>query len=134
MYGNKNLVLSIFWIVLGVILTALSIAEVLEPSTYSGFGGALIGVGALQVIKNLKYRNNPEYKEEIDTQTNDERNKYIRMKSWSWTGYILVLGSGICSVIAMIFGNHELQMYLSYTVCVIITVYWVTYIIMNKKY
>ena len=79
MNNNRRLVLSIFWVVLGLVLVVLSIAEVLDSSVYAGMGGALTAVGALQVIRNLRYRGNEEYREKVDTEVNDERNRFLRM-------------------------------------------------------
>ena len=113
MYNNKRLALSIFWVVLGVTLVGLSFAEVLDSSLYSGMGGALAAVGILQIIKNLKYRNNPVYREKVDTEVSDERNRFLRMKSWSWAGYIVVLVESIGVIVAMVLGQHMIQLILS---------------------
>ena len=51
----------------------LSIAEVLDSSLYSGMGGALTAVGILQTIWHIRYRNDPAYREKIDTEIHDER-------------------------------------------------------------
>ena len=134
MYNNKRLVLSIFWAVLGVVLIGLSIAEVLDSSLYSGMGGALTAVGALQIIRNLRYRKDDDYREKIDTEMSDERNSFLRMKSWAWTGYIVVLTEGIGVIAAMILGQHMIRQILSYSVCLILVVYWITYMILSRKY
>ena len=134
MYNNKRLALSIFWVVLGVTLVGLSFAEVLDSSLYSGMGGALAAVGILQIIKNLKYRNNPVYREKVDTEVSDERNRFLRKKSWSWAGYIVVLVEGVGVIVAMVLGQHMIQMILSYSVCLIVFVYWLSYLILRQKY
>lgn len=133
-YNNRKLILSIFWMILGAVLLGLSIAGVLDSSMYAGMGGALIAVGALQVARNLRYRKDPEYREKIDTEANDERNSFLRMKSWSWTGYIVVLAEGFGSVAAMVLGKRELQLTLAYSVWLILVIYWVTYLVLSKKY
>ncbi len=133
-YDNKKLALSIFWIVLGAALIALSAAEVLDSSVYSGMGGALMAVGALRLSRILKYRRDPAYREKVDTEAKDERNSFLRMKSWAWTGYILVIGEALGAVIAMILGRRELQLMLSYSVCLMLMVYWVTYLVLSRKY
>lgn len=133
-YNNKKLLLSIFWMILGAVLLGLSIAEVLDSSMYAGMGGALIAVGALQIARNLRYRKDPEYREKIDTEANDERNSFLRMKSWSWTGYIVVLAEGFGSVAAMVLGKRELQLTLAYSVWLILVVYWISFFIISKKY
>lgn len=133
-YNNKRLALSIMWIVLGAVLLVLSFAEVLDASSYAGMGGALMAVGALQVVKNVRYRSNPLYREQIDTQLTDERIEYLRMKSWSWAGVAIVIGEAIASVIAMVLGNETLQLAFSYNVCLMLVVYFVCYAIVSRKY
>ncbi|MCR5704218.1 MAG: hypothetical protein K6G85_06310 [Eubacterium sp.] len=134
MYNNKRLALSIFWIVLGVVLLGLSVAEVIESTYYGGMGGGFIAVGILQVMRNLKYRRDPEYREKIDVEVSDERNKYLRMQSWSWAGYIMVIGLAISSVIAMILGQEQVQLTLMYSMCALLMVYTISYYILSRKY
>ncbi len=133
-YNNKRLVLSIFWIILGAVLIWLSIAEVVDSTYWSGMGGALVAVGVLQVIRNLRYRNNTEYQEKLDIEYGDERNKYLRMMSWAWTGYIVVLIEAIGVVVALIMGQHTIQVILAYSVCLIVGIYWIVYMILKRKY
>jgi hypothetical protein len=134
MYDNKRLALSIFWVVAGIALVVLSVMEVLDSSLYAGMGGGLAVVGVFQIVRNLKYRTNAEYREKVDVEVNDERNKYLRMKSWSWAGYITVLVEAIGVVVAMITGNHQLQVTLAYSVCLITFSYWAAYMVLSRKY
>ena len=132
-YNNRRLALSIFWVILGAALVALSAAGVLDSSLYSGMGGALIVVGILQVARNMKYRRDPDYREKIDTE-NDERGKFLRMKSWSWAGYLVVLIEGVGVIVAMVLGEHTVQLILSYSVCLILCLYWIAYLVLSRKY
>lgn len=134
MYDNKRLALSIFWVVAGIALVVLSVMEVLDSSLYAGMGGGLAVVGVFQIVRNLKYRTNAEYREKVDVEVNDERNKYLRMKSWSWAGYITVLVEAIGVVVAMITGNHQLQITLAYSVCLITFSFWAAYMVLSRKY
>lgn len=133
-YNNRKLALSIFWVVVGVTLIVLSVTEVLTDSVYAGMGGALTAVGAMQVLRNLRYRKDAEYREKLDTEFSDERNRYLRMKSWSWAGYITVLVEAVGAVVALVMGERTIQLVLSYSVCLLIFAYWVAYVILNKKY
>ncbi len=133
-YNGKKLALSIFWAVLGLVLVVLSVTEVLDSSIYSGMGGALMAVGILQIIRNVKYRTDADYREKIDTEANDERNRFLRMKSWSWAGYITILIEGLGVVAAMLLGQHTVQLVLSYSVCLILLVYWISYLVLGRKY
>ena len=89
-YNNRRLALNIFWIILGAVLLALSVAEVLD-SIFAGMGGALMAVGALWLARSIRYRKDAAYREKIDIEVNDERGRFLRMKSWPLAGYIVVL-------------------------------------------
>lgn len=133
-YDNRKLALSAFWVVLGVTLLVLSLTEVLDSSAYAGMGGALAAIGGLQIARNLKYRRDPEYRTKLDTEAGDERNRFLRMKSWSWAGYIAVLAEAIGSVVAMVLGQRTVQLVLSSSVCLLMCAYWISYRILGRKY
>ena len=134
MYNNRRLALSIFWVLLGVTLLVLSITEVLDSSMYAGMGSVLIVVGGLQIIRNIRYRKVAAYQEKVDTETSDERNRFLSMKSWSWTGYIVVIIQGIGVVVATVLREDTIRQILSYSVCLIVTVYWISYLVLSRKY
>ena len=134
MYNNKRLLLSIFYVALGLTLTALSIAGVSDSPYLSGMGGGLTVVGALQLIRNLRYRKDEAYREKVDTEMKDERNSFLRMKSWAWTGYIVVLAEGIGVLVAWVLGQELIMQVLSCSVCLILCVYWITWLVLSRKY
>lgn len=134
MYNNKRLALSIFWVVLGLVLFVLAEAEILDSSYFSGMGVALAVVGTLQVIRNLRYRKDAEYKEKIDIEVTDERNRFLRLQSWAWTGYIVVMVEAAGSIAAAVLGQEIVRQVLSYSVCLIICVYWISWFILSRKY
>lgn len=133
-YNNRRLALSVFWLAAGLVLTVLSVAEVLDSSLYAGMGGGLTAVGALQIARNLKYRKDAAYREKIDTEAGDERNRFLRMKSWSWAGYIVLLAEGIGLVAAMVMRQETIRLVLTYSLCLLLCAYWVSYIILSRKY
>ena len=133
-YNNKRLALNIFWIVLGIVLIVLTLTEKLDSSIYSGMGGALTAVGILQLARTVKYRKDADYREKVDTEISDERNRFLRMKSWSWAGYCTILVEGIGVIVAMVLGERTVQLVLSYSMCLLLVVYWVSYRVMSRKY
>ena len=133
-YNNKRLALSIFRIIVGASLFILSISEIIDSALYSGMGGALMAVGFLQVKRNLKYRKDPSYKEKVNIEITDERLKYLRMKAWSWAGYLVVLIQAIAAVVAAIQGHYIIQQVLLSSVCLIVSIYWISYLVLSKKY
>ena len=134
MYDNKRLFLSVFWVVLGAVLLILAVTEKLDSTLYAGMGGGLIAVGLLQIARNLRYRRDPAYREKIDTEVSDERNRFLRMKSWSWAGYITVIAEGIIAVVAAVRGQETVQLVLSYSVCLLLAAYYISYLVLSRKY
>ena len=134
MYNNKRLALSIFWVVLGLVLFALSMAGTLDSSYFSGMGVALAVVGTLQIIRNLRYRKDKDYKEKIDIEVTDERNRFLRLQSWAWTGYIVVLIEAVGSIVAAVLGQEIVRQVLSFSVCLIVCVYWISWLVLSRKY
>ena len=134
MYDNKNLVLRIILVVLGLTLIALSVTEVLASPVYAGLGGMLAAVGILQVIHILRYRKDREYRAYADTEENDERNRFLKMKSWSLAGNIAFLLEGIGVVVAAILGQRTVQLVLTCSAGLLLVLYLISLVLLNKKY
>ena len=132
--NNRRLILSIFWVVLGLVLFVLSVAEILDPTYFSAMGVALVVVGTLQIIRNLRYRKDKEYKKKIDIEVTDERNRFLRLQSWAWTGYIVVMIEAAGSIVAAVLGQEIVRQVLSFSVCLIVCVYWISWFVLSRKY
>ena len=52
--------------------------------------------------KQFRYRTDKDYREAIDTQNNDERNRYISLKAWSWAGYLHLMIAAVAAIILMV--------------------------------
>jgi predicted phage tail protein len=133
-YSKKHLMLSVFWIILGLVFTALAVTGTVEIDVLSGLGGGLIAVGVLQLIRNLRYRKDPAYREKVDTETGDERYRFIRMKSWSWAGCAVIAAEGIGTVAARLMGQDTVSDVLSYSVCLLLCAYWISFLVISRKY
>lgn len=103
-------------------------------SFWSGMGTALMVVGALQTIRLVRYNTNPRYKEATDTAVNDERNRFIGMKAWSWAGYLYIMIAAVATIVCKLLNQETLMFFCSGSVCVILILYWVSYFILRKKY
>jgi len=132
-YNNKRLALSIFWIALGAVLAVLSLTGIIDGDYFVTMGIAFAAVGALQLYKNLKYRRDKDFREKTDIEFTDERNLYIRQKAWSWTGYLMVLISAVGSLIAFLIGRSDIMQFLMSGLCVIVCLYWITYVIISRR-
>ena len=130
---NYRFFLSVFWILLGAVLCACYGFGLIEEY-WSSMGFALIVVGILQVIRHIRYRTNETYRETVNTAVQDERNKYLATKAWSWAGYLYVLIAAVATIVLKI---AELEQYIPITagsLCTILVLYWVSYLFLRKKY
>lgn len=132
-YNKRKMAVSIFWVVAGAVLFALGCMDKIDPA-WSGCGGGLLGVGLVQIVRNLKYNNNEEYKEKIDIEASDERNRYLRLKAWSWAGYIYVLGSAVLSLVCLAMGLEDLSRMLGLSMCAVLALFWGSYMVLRNKY
>ena len=131
--STRRMIISIFWIVLGATLSVMSFMKLLDEF-WQGFGVGLVLVGILQLVRHIRYRTNDDYKEKVDIQVNDERNKFLSNKAWAWTGYIFVICAAIATIAFKTTGKDELSMFCSMAMCLMLVFYWVSYIILKRKY
>lgn len=131
--NKKNRFVSLLWVLLGAVLTVCAAAGVLDSYWYS-FGMALLVVGGLQLWRQRRYRKNEAYREKVDTETGDERNRFIANKAWAWAGYGFVLIAAVASIAFKIAGREDLMMFCSFSVCLIVLLYCGSYMILKRKY
>ena len=133
MKHDRRIIASICYVVLGAVLLALGIMEVVDEF-WSGMGGALIAVGVVRVVQFFRYRNNEEYREKAEIAAKDERNHFIRNKAWAWSGYLFVLISAVATIALKIAGQDTLSFAASMALCLLLVLYWISFLVLSKKY
>lgn len=131
--NNKRWIASIVEIVLGSILLVCGYSGIVDDF-WSGMGGGLLGVGILQLIRQIRYYTNAEYKEKFDIEAKDERNRFLAMKAWSWAGYWYVIIAAVGTIGFNVAGQRELGLLCSGSLCLVLVLYWLSYLILKKKY
>lgn len=58
---------------------------------YLGLGSGLIAAGIITIIRHVRTLRDPEQLKAKEIYENDERNKMIGLKAWSYTGYAMFL-------------------------------------------
>ena len=135
---NRYLPLAVLYIVLGIALFVSCQIVDLGNSTLAqilpGMGGALFGVGIVRLVMGIKLEKDAEYRENYEIRINDERNRYLRMKAWSWAGYVFVLIAAVATIVFAVPDRKELMMLASGGLCIMLVLYWVSYMIVRRKY
>ena len=131
--NKKHLAVYIIEILAGIILLGLGVAGKVDEF-WSGMGGALIGVSAMRMTQMIRYQKNEEYRENVNTQRNDERNQFLHMKAWQLTAGWFTMIAAIGTFIFKFTGREDLMMLCSGGICLMVTLYWVCYLYLKKKY
>ncbi|MBE6807585.1 MAG: hypothetical protein E7527_06260 [Ruminococcaceae bacterium] len=129
----KYCTLFTLYLLIGLVLVVCSLFELVDEF-WSGMGAALIAVGVLRFIRLARYKANPQYKEKCDTAVTDERNRFLRMKAWSWAGYLFVFLGAIGTIVFRVLEMEREVTLCSSATCLILVLYWVCYWVLNKKY
>ena len=133
MRNDRRVIAAICYIVLGAVLLVLGMMEMVDEF-WSGMGGALVVVGVLRMVQFFRYRNNEEYREKTEIAAKDERNHYIRNKAWAWSGYLFVLIAAVATIAFKIAGQETLSFAASMAICLLLVLYWVSFLVLSRKY
>ena len=133
MKENKRIIVSIMWVIIGMVLIGLSFAGIVDEF-WSGMGSGLLVVGIIQLVRFYRLKNNEAYREKMEIEASDERNHFIRNKAWAWSGYLFILISAVACIVFKIMGQDLLSMAASGAVCLMLVLYWISYIVLKRKY
>ena len=135
---RRYISLGVIYIILGIALFIASQIVDLGNSVMAqilpGMGGALFGVGVVRLVMGIRLEKDKEYREKYEIEVNDERNRYLRMKAWSWAGYCFVLIGSVATIIFAAADKKELMMLTSGSVCLVLVLYWISSLIVRNKY
>ena len=130
---DRRMYLSLFWILVGAALFVCGAMEWID-SYWSGMGGGFLAVGILQTVRHIRYRKNEDYREKVDVASNDERNRFLTGKAWAWAGYLFVMVSGVATIALKVMGQDQWSLAASYALCLLLVLYWGSYLVLKRKY
>ena len=99
MKSGRKVIGYIICLVLAVTLFGLGYLGIVDEF-WSGMGWGLLVISILRLVQIYRFRQNDAYREKMETEVMDERNRFIRNKAWAWAGYLFILVAG-CSVIVL---------------------------------
>ena len=129
----KNYLVAIIYVVIGIILFGLSLVQILDQF-WSGMGSALFTIGVIRLIRTHRLQKDEKFREKLEIEESDERNHFIRNKAWAWAGYLFVMIMAVASIVLKVFGQDILSIAASGTVCLVLVLFWGSYLILKRKY
>ena len=131
--NNKRFIAYIVLVALGIGLIIAGCMEMVD-NYWSGFGGGIVGVAAVRLILMYRYSRNEEYRKAVEISNKDERNKFIATQARNWTMYFTVLGLAALCIIFQIAGQALLSRFCGLTICGMMLIYWLAYLVLRRKY
>ena len=135
---RRELILGIIYIVAGIGMFVVSQVADMGGTAFArsapGLGGALIAIGAIRLYRCIRMEKDPEYRENFEVETHDERNAWLRMKAWSWAGYLFIMIAAVGTLVFMALDNKLMMQACSLGVCIMLILYWISFVIVRKKY
>lgn len=128
-----NVTINIMWIVIGMVLVSLAFAGKVD-TFWNGMGTALLIVGIIHLLRIRRLNRNADYREKVEIAENDERNHFLRGKAWAWSGYLFIIICAVSSIVLRIAGQDLLSMAASGAVCLMLVLFWGSYMILKRKY
>jgi uncharacterized membrane protein len=128
-----RLYINYLWVVLGAVLIGLAFAGKVDEF-WNGMGTAFLVVGIINLLRYHRMNKNDAYREKRELEESDERNHFIRNKAWAWAGYLFVLTAAVGSIVFRIIGQNDWSSAAAYGVCLLMILYWISYMILKRKY
>ena len=130
---NKTAIYHIVMLVTGLALLVAAFAGKVD-AFWNGMGSALVIVSALRLLKSYRLSKNDAYREKKEIEASDERNQFLRTNAWAYAGCLFTVISGLSVIIFKLVGQDLLSQATSGAVCLMLILYWVAFLVLQKKY
>ncbi|MBE6573711.1 MAG: hypothetical protein E7652_04885 [Ruminococcaceae bacterium] len=123
----------ILYILLGAVMIAGAFIIKTENDFVSSFGFALIVVGIVRIRNYIIITRSEERIRKQEIAETDERNIAIIHKARSITFSIYILLLCVAVIVLSFLKMHQIAMWLSFSVFLLILIYWISYFIIRKR-
>ena len=124
---------AISYIVLGIAMATVAIVSKTENQFISSFGLALTVMGIARIRNYFLITKNEDTLRRREITETDERNVSIVNKARSAAFTVYILLAGVFVIVMGLLDKIEISVWVSYSVALLVFVYWICYIIYQKK-
>ena len=126
--------IAVSYIVLGLILIAADALNHFENQFFFSFGITLIVMGILRLIRHRKVTKDESTIRRQEVAETDERTLMMAEKARSWAFTYSILIAGIAVIVLSLLGKHDTAQPFAWYVCGMVVLYWIFWLILQKKY
>ena len=131
---QQRRIIGISYIMLGLVLTIADMLKGFENNYFISFGIALILMGILRLFQYRKITQDDKSMRKRELAESDERTRMIAERARSWAFSLSITGSGIVVIVLSLLGRHEEALPFAWYVCGMVVLYWISFVIIRKKY
>ena len=91
-------------------------------------------MGILRLFQYRKITRNDQSMRKQELAESDERTRMIAERARSWAFSLSITGSGIVVIVLSLLGRHEEALPFAWYVCGMVVLYWISFVIIRKKY
>lgn len=133
MTSKSRVVWYVAYVAVGILMVVLGVLGYVSE-VLSGIGGALAGVGTIRLVQEARCTRNPDYSRRREVANTDERNVFLAGKSASTTFRLSILGLAVISIAVRLAGQEAIANTLGFVMCAELVVYWVSYLVLSRRY
>lgn len=126
--------LAFSYCVIGIVFIIVFWLGETENYFLNSFGFALLAIGITRIVQNRKITKSEDSMRKREILESDERNRMIAERAKSWTFTFSITTAGIIVIILSILGYHDQAQPLAWLMCLMVAIYWVFWLIAQKKY
>ena len=131
---KQRQIIAVSYITLGLVLVIADLLKNFENYFFFSFGVALLMMGALRLLHNRKITANQQTMRKQELAEKDERTRMIAERARSWVFSLSMTGAGILVIALNVLGYHDESLPFAWYVCGMVALYWVCWMIIQKKY
>lgn len=128
-----RLCLAVLYILLGITSIIVYTFNLGEDTVLLTFGTAFTAMGVLRVIRYFKITRNPESVRRRKTEESDERSIAIVRRAKAFAFGVYTFGAAILVIVLEFSGKSSLASAIALNICAIVFIYWLSYIILQKR-
>ena len=129
---KTRLYVGIAYIFLGIAMISITFLNITDNEFVSSFGLALAVMGLVRIRNYFLITRNDEALKKQEIAETDERNISIinKARGMAFIAYIMIAALSV--IVLALLGYHEIARWISYSVALLVAIYWVCYIIYRK--
>jgi len=130
---KQRLWIAAFYILSGLTLVLADILRGLENDFFFAFGFALTAMGIFRLYRHRKITKSDQTMRKQKLAESDERTRMIAERARSWAFSLSVFVSGIAVIVLQFLDRHETALPFAWYVCGMVVLYWISFVIIQKK-